>query len=264
MTMHPKRMAFQEQIVPAVFDVMQLHVSNATVLQHAMKTIVISWSDETFQTQAQKQDAVQTFAKAMRAHAQDSYIAWGLFSCVSRTVRGHVGNQDRARDVDLIEAMLHCVDTLKDCRAVLGVARIALQDLAEDNEANSAYILRVMTQKHAMALAHDGESSKMVGVTEAVRWLGWSESKAKVLARMVDALAAHKARGDIITKALAEYKKKQQASEEVCAACGKNTCELGTQMMKCSACIIAPVYCGVACQKAAWPAHRAECKANRK
>ena len=56
-----------------------------------------------------------------------------------------------------------------------------------------------------------------------------------------------------------------QCCDDVCVACGKSAVDVGkSRLMKCSACTIAPMYCSSACQQACWPAHKAECKANRK
>jgi hypothetical protein len=49
-----------------------------------------------------------------------------------------------------------------------------------------------------------------------------------------------------------------------CVACGKTAVTLGTKLLRCSACTLAPSYCSVGCQKACWKEHKAECKANRK
>jgi hypothetical protein len=52
---------------------------------------------------------------------------------------------------------------------------------------------------------------------------------------------------------------------EVCVACGKTCADVGMkQLLKCSGCTLAPKYCSAACQKECWPAHKTECKANRK
>jgi hypothetical protein len=52
---------------------------------------------------------------------------------------------------------------------------------------------------------------------------------------------------------------------EACVSCGKTREEISMrQLLHCSACTVAPKYCSVECQKASWPAHKAECKANRK
>jgi hypothetical protein len=53
-------------------------------------------------------------------------------------------------------------------------------------------------------------------------------------------------------------------SPKVCSACGKSSDEMGKRkMLRCSVCSVAPVYCSTECQHAAWPGHKAECKANR-
>jgi hypothetical protein len=51
---------------------------------------------------------------------------------------------------------------------------------------------------------------------------------------------------------------------QTCMACGKTAADVGAKnLLKCSACTIGPVYCGAACQRASWEAHKTECKANR-
>jgi hypothetical protein len=68
---------------------------------------------------------------------------------------------------------------------------------------------------------------------------------------------------DVVAKRLAVYEEEKLA--ETCVECGKSAKMLGVlRLLRCSACSIAPRYCSVECQKAAWPKHKAECKANRK
>ncbi len=58
---------------------------------------------------------------------------------------------------------------------------------------------------------------------------------------------------------------KRNKTPLVCASCGKCEDELGeSSLLQCSACTIAPLYCSVACQRASWSAHKAECRANKK
>jgi hypothetical protein len=50
----------------------------------------------------------------------------------------------------------------------------------------------------------------------------------------------------------------------VCEMCGKTAAQLGVRRLQtCSACTIAPTYCGAECQRACWGAHKAECRAHR-
>jgi hypothetical protein len=54
-------------------------------------------------------------------------------------------------------------------------------------------------------------------------------------------------------------------SQDVCVACGKTAQDSGmAKLLKCSACTIAPMYCSAACQRACWPQHKAQCKANKR
>jgi hypothetical protein len=54
-------------------------------------------------------------------------------------------------------------------------------------------------------------------------------------------------------------------TSEPCVVCGKTAEDVGaSKLPRCSVCTLAPVYCSAACQHAAWPAHKTECKAHRK
>jgi hypothetical protein len=48
-----------------------------------------------------------------------------------------------------------------------------------------------------------------------------------------------------------------------CSACGRTAKDLGLRhLLTCGGCTIAPLYCGVACQRACWKAHTRECREN--
>jgi hypothetical protein len=70
--------------------------------------------------------------------------------------------------------------------------------------------------------------------------------------------------GNINTNA----KVKRQSATVVtagCVACCKTADDLGVERLhRCSACMLARLYCSSECQKACWKMHKAECKANRK
>jgi hypothetical protein len=66
-------------------------------------------------------------------------------------------------------------------------------------------------------------------------------------------------------KPKSETNSQRPRSEQTCVACGKTPAEMGIrELLKCSACTIAPKYCSAGCQKACWGEHKTECKANRK
>ncbi len=54
------------------------------------------------------------------------------------------------------------------------------------------------------------------------------------------------------------------SAQEACVKCGKTAADMGLKrLLRCSACALSPRYCSAKCQRASWPAHKAECKANR-
>ncbi len=54
-------------------------------------------------------------------------------------------------------------------------------------------------------------------------------------------------------------------SHDACVACGKTAQDSGmAKLLKCSACMLAPMYCSAACQRSCWPQHKVQCKANKK
>ena len=155
-------------------------------------------------------------------------------------------------------------------RDLLSRARILIQELTFDNEKNAAHISRILPPKLARRLGkaeftREDVSKYLNGAAE----IGISPDTLDINIhaqepeqRLKEILECdHK--NDVVARWVAE--REEQKLGETCEACGKSARDLGKKvMLKCSACTLAPLYCGSECQKAAWPAHKAACKANRK
>ncbi len=65
-------------------------------------------------------------------------------------------------------------------------------------------------------------------------------------------------------KGKADRKDRNRVGNSTCTGCGKTAAEAGLKrLLACSACTIAPEYCGLECQLACWGTHRAECRENK-
>jgi hypothetical protein len=148
---------------------------------------------------------------------------------------------------------------------LLSHARIVLQQITSNSERNAAHIRRIMPPKLARRMGKlESPAPDVAFIMEHYAKQGWGVPAAvaqETVRKFKETFDCNNT-SDVVADVVAE--RAQQKLKETCQACGKTAAELGKNMLKCSACTLAPFYCGSECQKAAWPAHKAECKANRK
>ncbi len=169
------------------------------------------------------------------------------YMALSYAAGGHESNQSMCAQHGTIGLVLSVMAQHKDNEDLDGHACFCLSAMAQNHAANTEF------------LARNGGLKRMLRVSHAITEEGFRERFGKIMLGLK--------RDDCVTKAAIEAIEKAERAKgaEACAGCGKTRAELGMmQLLKCAACCIEPKYCSVKCQKACWPVHKAECKANRK
>jgi hypothetical protein len=219
--------------IPIVLKALSAHIAQACVQRACLLAIRCMYTAmgeavlETFQSQVERHGIIAVFAKSMRAHKTDEYITNFICRSIGLTCFSNKRIQDQCRELGIIDLLLEAIDVHKDDHEILFLVKWALVVCSQENITNLEYIDSRMPRRQVHHLA-----------------------------RCTSHMDPRPEKNE---RAAAESR-----DAEVCANCGKSASKHGVTLLRCSACKIAPTYCGVECQRAAWPGHKAECKANRK
>jgi hypothetical protein len=148
--------------------------------------------------------------------------------------------------------MLRIIPKHKGHEELYTYACFALAAIAHKQPHYAAYLASKGGLKHLC------RASRMTTTTQAD-----IQEKRKLLGEFLEGF---KLDGSISEEMVQEVEEREcRRMAQLCVGCGKTREQLDMRpLLRCSACTVAPGYCGAACQKAHWPAHKVECKANRK
>jgi hypothetical protein len=111
---NPARLALQREFMPAVLKAICVHAVSAQVQQGATGVLAVCWPDDSLKSEIAKHDALRALVRTLTMHTGNIDIVRTSCMSVSRAVRDHVVNQDRAGEVGVVDAVLKVVDKHKD------------------------------------------------------------------------------------------------------------------------------------------------------
>jgi hypothetical protein len=255
--------AFRQVATPVVLNVLGEHFGNVEVRRKGLD-LLWTFSHEPFfgeQVYQAKARGMPLLIKCLEARDNDKDMKKDLYECIAYATSKHAHNKDKCEELGAIDIIL----------------RVSKSEEDEQLNSRTVQMLECITFDHARNLAHWKQAmptslaKKLQRAVNACRdsqnkqdWLRElgiePETKAEVEAIIQSGLGVNQG---VCAKALVMHE--IQKIMEQCAGCGKTAASCGMdRLLRCSACTIATGYCGPECQKACWPGHKAECKANRK
>jgi hypothetical protein len=214
---------------------------------------------------------------------QDAFGKFGGFKVVLTVLQAC----DDSKAAEIVQASTHALGITVDFQKLPGSALYAVSRALENHDENHRLcaaqasgmlnvVLSLIVGKHAdckFILAKGQEAvgallklspSDGLSVDELQRIVkaraGWLEAQAQS--------AKEPAGGGVAAGSESVASRSFQTSlgsVDRCVSCYKTSRDAGLpQLLRCSACTLAPTYCSVACQKTAWAVHKAECKAHKK
>jgi hypothetical protein len=206
----------------------------------------------------------QFFIRCIKTHRDNRNVLWKVYTMLRSLIEKHKDVQDVCAELGAIDAVIQALSKNKHDEPFLLLSRALLVAMTKDHERNTAYLTREMSGSKAKLLQNVFkcgacviEKNEMPSSCRCchVDKATWDQTIAE-LKEVVQC------KSDILDKVVEERERLRVT--EPCACCGKTAAMCGLQQLRsCSACTIGPKYCSVACQRASWGAHKAECKANR-
>jgi hypothetical protein len=210
------------------------NMGESPVQAHGLQALFLFFSKDTFFLEEfDKADGIRMLVTSMDTHADDVSVqqrAVDILLRISKETSALI--QEKCLHMGVIDVVLRAARRFKDDSNLVTKAKQAALQMSRDHAASTAHVMRSVSSSQAKEMA---DLAVMDHVLEAGRHQYQDSEREKRLMK------------------------------ERCAGCGKNAAEAGVKrLMKCSACTIAPSYCGAACQSACWRGHKEECKGNRK
>ncbi len=210
---------------------------------------------------AAKSDGINTLARILRAHPDNEKIQHSIIAIIFLLAASFPKYQDDCRNSGAITAIIRATKRHKDSELVLIKAREALNAITRNHEENTEYVKREMSGKQAARMEKFTLEKKF---GEKLENAGHLPEQDRISLLQVQEWVRELRMEHDITGEVAQSRQRDKLGQR-CAGCGRTAGEMGVQqLLKCSVCTIAPMYCGTECQKAQWKTHKAECKANRK
>jgi hypothetical protein len=248
-------------------------IRRAKAINMILKIMLLNMGDEALQACANKNlcgfahgiffadlmhkaDGISTLVMSMNKHPRNAGIQYDACFLLHISTIDHVPNQDRCAQTGAMDTVLRAVDMLKNSDEFLHCARHAVLTITYNHVANTDYALRVITPNQAKRMTN-------LAVQQAYGKRFAPTDEAKRRSRCAAKSVVRHDKDDVFARIV--MRREENASMETCVCCGKTAVMVGLKRLeRCSACTIAPTYCGVECQRACWRAHKDACKANRK
>jgi hypothetical protein len=212
-----------------------------------------------FETWAQKKGSIKTLTQIMNAYPDDEDIQHIMMHTIYILTLNSPKNQDACRECGTIDVIIRASKLHKDSQSVLHLSREALNIITLNHAENSEYVKQHLSGTLATRMKKTCEEDFQNFFTENK----YPKELLDTMRVMMDLKNAC-TKGQDITAEVARAREREKLGQK-CVVCGKTAAGIGArQLLKCSGCTIAPLYCGGECQKAHWKTHKAECKANKK
>jgi hypothetical protein len=225
-------------------------------------------ANSTLEAQALRYDVIGVLVCCLQTHPENEDMVVTICTLFGIAAAKLTSLQDACREAGAIDALLAVAERYKHSTKMLCIVSRNLAAITANNEKNSACVMKSMTSKQAKILGrfdYGCEAKRIMQktaslVTECVRDLLGEDAQHVHLENYAKYWGTECKE---VAKRLEVYEEETLA--KMCLECGKSAKLLGVQRLtRCSGCTTRALYCSVECQKAAWPKHKAECKANRK
>jgi hypothetical protein len=223
----------------------------------------------TYEAEIIKYDAIRVLVCCLQKHNCNEDMVREVCGLIGVSATHRTAIQDACRERGAIDALLVVAERYKDSNKILCVVRSGLTAITVDHAENSAYVMERMSSKQMKIFGrfdHIGAmTTRLQDNASMQNELGvdpQTQHGTLPVEKIIQTLK-EACQEDVVAKRLMAYEEEKRA--QVCWACGQSARMLGLpRLQKCSGCTTGASYCTVECQKAAWPKHKAECKANRK
>jgi hypothetical protein len=251
-----------------------------------------------FQEVFDQADGVRIVVGTMNSHPGDLEVQSCALRLLSVCTSTRPSLQDQCFEHGAIDAAVRAIKVFKDDKNFVQWADSCILHMTHKHEANTSHAIKTVPKSHAKQVT-DARTEEMINMMERIRNTDEvaahtaslsEESRAEVKAfwsSISHGVVRDLGQEDVFVRMVTEREKR--IAEEVCAGCGRTAREAEVaaageaglkpageaglkpageaglkRLSRCSACTVAPCYCSSECQRACWPAHKAECKANRK
>ncbi len=264
----------EKPVLRLAFECMVRHMQSTHVQIHCADLLETVFQGDDHAQLLAEVNAFQTFVKSMKMHMDCEDVLNSLCCTITVATVENRPNQDLCRKIGVIQVTLQALDRYKTSSELVRQVRRVLHALSNKNDQNTALVKSLLTPQqikrlnkveHAFASPSDDAFHKEFARIFSPRMETETLFSAVInnhVRRAYEEETTSRTQNDVVAQAKAEYD--HQKMLEKCVVCGKSAGELGTRLLKCSACTVAPMYCSAECQKAGWPGHKAECKVNRK
>ncbi len=224
---------------------------------------------------------IRVLTKCLKSPALEIFEVCATISCIAIAAKKHQANQDACETAGAVDALVSCATTYTQDAVLVSCIR-AVKCITEGHDRNMAHLTRVMPKSLAKKWEKNHNNVDMKALfAKSVEHMAPQERAAHVK-KMFTGGFKPQATGQVnsdppsasgsqsttketcVLQQVIDQHAKEKLNEK-CVQCGRSAEVCGLKhLMRCSACTIAPGYCGCECQRADWPVRRAECKANRK
>jgi hypothetical protein len=254
--------------IPVILMIMSSHMRDKNVLVHAISALYKSSFAPESGLLIHEHHGLSIMTKVMDICTEntdrDVSVHAYLLMAITNLMKHSKELQDTCRKTGLIDVILRVSSRRQsEEKKIISRVHCALMAVTNEHDGNTEYLKQRMSRRLAAMIY---ESRFENGLRKTIMHNHGDvipeEDRQQMQAFLKD-VSPHRDRQDVIAQVAEPWLKEK--SGQICVLCSKSAADVGLlQLSKCSACTLAPLYCGPGCQKMHWKVHKAECKANRK